>query len=139
MKKCTCINCGNPATCEHHVVPIVLGGLDIPSNKVPLCDKCHGIVHSVIFGSGSMSHSELVKRGIQRKKEAIAKGEIYQPRKRGGGGNCIGRPKTTFNDIPQTFITIYQSKEYKSISDLARRVSMSRTTVYKYITMIENN
>ena len=37
-----CFECGSPATQDHHVVPYCLGG----RNKIPLCDSCHGKVHS---------------------------------------------------------------------------------------------
>ena len=137
MKKCNCINCGKPATCEHHIVPLVLGGFDIPSNRAPLCDDCHGLIHSLSFNKGGISHSELIKRGIQRKKEAIAKGEQYKGRRTSKGSNYIGRPTLKKEDIPQTFITIYTSQNYGTISNLAKQVNMSRTTVYRYIAMLE--
>lgn len=128
-----CANCGKPATCEHHIVPIVLGGNDIPSNKVALCDECHGKIHGVQFNNGSISHSELVKMGIQRKREAIAKGEAYKPRShKNNNSMALGRPIVTAEKIPQKFIEIYTSKMYNSIADLARKCECSRTTVYKY-------
>ena len=37
-----CFECGKPAECEHHVVPKSLGGI----KTVPLCLKCHGIIHN---------------------------------------------------------------------------------------------
>ena len=137
MKKCNCINCGKPATCEHHVVPLVLGGFDIPSNKVPLCDECHGLIHGVNFCKGGISHSELVKRGIQRKKDAIAKGEKYLGRKQSKHSDIIGRPTLKKENIPQTFITVYTSQNYGTISNLAKQLNMSRTTVYRYIAILE--
>ena len=54
-------------------------------------------------------------------------------------GVAIGRPQTTANDIPTIFLRHYPS--YKShqlnISELARVCDMSRTTVYKYISLLE--
>ena len=138
MKNKMCINCGKPATCEHHIVPISLGGFDIPSNKVALCDECHGKIHGIQFGNGSISHSELIKQGIQRKREAIAKGEKYQPRShRNSDSTLIGRPRITAKDLPKIFIALYTTKTYNSISDLAKRCNCSRTTVYKYIELFE--
>lgn len=131
-----CINCGELATCEHHIVPLSLGGRDIPSNKASLCDKCHSLIHGVTFCKGGMSHGELVKAGQQRKREAIAKGEKYQGRRKRKGFDFIGRPKTTKLDIPEDFQEIYFAKDYKSISELARKLKMSRTTVYKYIELL---
>lgn len=40
-----CLNCGDRENVEwHHVVPLELGGNDIPSNTVPLCHICHKTV-----------------------------------------------------------------------------------------------
>jgi hypothetical protein len=131
-----CVNCGAPATCEHHIVPISLGGNDIPSNKAPLCDKCHGAIHAVTFEKESMSHSELIKLGIQRKKEAIAQGETYRARNGRINNQLSGRPPLTVSDIPYCFIECYNNHNYKNLSDLARKCNMSRTTVYKYIEVL---
>lgn len=132
-----CANCGKPATCEHHIVPIVLGGNDIPSNRVALCDECHGKIHGVQFNKGNISHSDLIKRGIQRKKEAIAKGEEYKPRsRRAHTSMLIGRPTLTVEKIPQKFMAIYTAQTYSSISDLAKQTECSRTTVYKYLHLL---
>lgn len=59
-----CINCGKPAKHMHHVVPKSLGGND-NGNRVPLCEKCHGIIHSINF----TNHSTLTKAGLQKAKE----------------------------------------------------------------------
>lgn len=131
-----CINCGKPATCEHHVVPISLGGFDIPSNKVCLCDECHGKIHGIQFGKGNMSHSELIKKGIQKKKEAIARGEEYKPRNHKHSEILIGRPPLTVEQIPQRFMIIYSAKSYTSIKDLAKKCECSRTTVYRYLQLL---
>lgn len=54
-------------------------------------------------------------------------------------GAKIGRPQTTINEIPPKFLRHYPA--YKSgqlnISDLARLCGLSRTTVYKYIDLLE--
>ena len=54
-------------------------------------------------------------------------------------GARIGRPQTTADDIPPVFYKHYPS--YKSgslnVSELARVCDLSRTTVYKYIEIIE--
>ena len=54
-------------------------------------------------------------------------------------GVKLGRPELTKDDIPQIFYRHYPS--YKSgqlnVSELARVCDMSRTTVYKYIEVIE--
>lgn len=54
-------------------------------------------------------------------------------------GRRIGRPQTTAEDIPASFLRHYPA--YKAgkmnLSELARICNISRTTVYKYISIIE--
>lgn len=54
-------------------------------------------------------------------------------------GARIGRPPLTKDDIPQVFYRHYPA--YKSrqlnVSELARVCDMSRTTIYKYIEVLE--
>ena len=54
-------------------------------------------------------------------------------------GKQIGRPKTTTENIPAKFWKYYS--RYKtgdfSVSEIARLMDFSRTTVYKYIDMVE--
>ena len=54
-------------------------------------------------------------------------------------GRRIGRPQTTADDIPAAFLRHYPS--YKAgkmnLSELARICDLSRTTVYKYIALLE--
>lgn len=55
-------------------------------------------------------------------------------------GSVIGRPKTSSDDIPSIFLKHYPSYKNKNInvSEFARLCDMSRTTIYKYIKLIEN-
>ena len=68
----------------------------------------------------------------QRVKSGMANAMAKGPR--------IGRPHTTKDDIPQTFYKHYPA--YKSgqlnTSEFARVCNMSRTTIYKYISLLEN-
>ena len=54
-------------------------------------------------------------------------------------GARIGRPQKTVEDVPSSFLRHYPA--YKSgslnVSELARVCDMSRTTVYKYINLLE--
>ena len=54
-------------------------------------------------------------------------------------GRAIGRPQTTKDSIPAIFLRHYPS--YKSghlnISELSRVCDLSRTTIYKYISLLE--
>ena len=56
-------------------------------------------------------------------------------------GRRIGRPHVTVDDIPSAFLRHYPS--YKAgkmnLSELARICNLSRTTVYKYRAIIEDN
>ena len=55
-------------------------------------------------------------------------------------GAKIGRPQTTKDDIPPSFYRHYAS--YKNgtlnISELSRVCNISRTTAYKYLSLLEN-
>ena len=54
-------------------------------------------------------------------------------------GRPIGRPHTTKDNIPAIFLRHYPA--YKSghlnISELSRVCDLSRTTIYKYISLLE--
>jgi DNA invertase Pin-like site-specific DNA recombinase len=70
---------------------------------------------------------------------------IIRERVRSGMANAkakgakIGRPQTTIDDIPSGFLRHYPA--YKAgrlnLSELARVCGLSRTTVYKYISLLE--
>ena len=55
-------------------------------------------------------------------------------------GAKIGRPQVTKEDIPQIFYRHYPAYKSKqlNISEFARVCNLSRTTVYKYISLLEN-
>ena len=40
-----CFECGAPAEHNHHVIPRSLGG----TKTIPLCERCHGLVHDKNF------------------------------------------------------------------------------------------
>ena len=54
-------------------------------------------------------------------------------------GAKIGRPLLTIEAIPTAFLRHYPSykKGQLNLSELARVCDLSRTTVYKYITLVE--
>lgn len=55
-------------------------------------------------------------------------------------GKKIGRPKTTEDSIPDKFwkyYKLYQDKQI-SIADFARVIECPRTTIYKYIKIVED-
>lgn len=55
-------------------------------------------------------------------------------------GAKIGRPQVTKDDIPQIFYRHYPAYKSKqlNISEFARVCNLSRTTVYKYISLLES-
>ena len=63
---------------------------------------------------------------------------LHMENARAKGAN-IGRPQVTKDDIPASFLRHYPSlKSGKlNVSELARVCDMSRTTVYKYVSLLE--
>lgn len=53
-----CLECKAPADHQHHVVPQSLGG----TVTVPLCERCHGLVHDC----GMTGHRRLTRAGMAR-------------------------------------------------------------------------
>lgn len=52
-----CFECGTTDNIhQHHVVPRTLGG----TKTIPLCEKCHGLIHGMNFSD----HSTLTKIGL---------------------------------------------------------------------------
>ena len=118
-----CINCGAPATCWHHVVPKVLGGQD-GTNKVPLCETCHGLIHGIEYTNGVISHSDLVKAGQAKARAA---------------GKQIGRVQGEKVPSKKSFIAKNYIKEYSkdfngTLNDIEvmKMTNVSRKTYYKY-------
>lgn len=56
-------------------------------------------------------------------------------------GKQIGRPQVTVEDLPSAFLRHYPAyqKGVLNVSELARVCGISRTTVYKYIRLLEPN
>lgn len=54
-------------------------------------------------------------------------------------GKRIGRPQITAQDLPATFLRHYPAyqKGQLNVSELARVCGVSRTTVYKYIGLLD--
>ena len=70
---------------------------------------------------------------------------IIRERVRSGMANAkakgakIGRPQATVDNIPAVFLRHYPAFKNKqlNVSELARVCDLSRTTVYKYIDLLE--
>ena len=54
-------------------------------------------------------------------------------------GSVIGRPQTTIDDIPTLFLKHYPAYKNKqlNLSEFARVCGLSRTTAYKYLSLLE--
>ena len=71
--------------------------------------------------------------------------QIIRTRVRSGMANAaakgakIGRPQTTVDNIPPAFLRHYPAykKKQLNLSEFARVCSLSRTTIYKYISLLE--
>ena len=71
---------------------------------------------------------------------------IIRERVRSGMANAkakgakIGRPQATADDIPAVFLRHYPAFKNKqlNVSELARVCDLSRTTVYKYLCLLES-
>ena len=118
-----CCNCGSISGVElHHIVPLALGGNDIETNKVPLCTKCHELVHHHLWESEN-SRSELIKIGIAKRKAA---------------GLSQGRTKGKFDKF--TPEVRYWCEKYLNKECLQKEVmaqtGLSRNTIKKYCDFI---
>lgn len=76
-----------------------------------------------------LEHDMIVQRVKSGMNNARAKGKI------------IGRPKTTADNIPAIFYKYYPMYSNKkiNISEFARLCGMTRTTIYKYRNIVEND
>lgn len=118
-----CINCGEPGTHKHHVVPRSLGGNDT-TNCVWLCDNCHGLIHSVSYSDGTISHSELTKIGIETarrngKQIGLAKGTKLKVKKEAPAKEAIRRYSRDFDGTLDDAATM-------------KLAGVSHATYYKY-------
>lgn len=103
-----CFECAGPAVMDHHVIPRSLGGV----RTVPLCEICHGKIHSIDF----TDHSQLIKQGLEK------------ARKRGA---TLGRPRTyTDAQLEQAVVMVDTGV---SIRATAKHFGVSATTLRTYI------
>ena len=125
-----CANCLFDAKDDiifHHIVPVIIGGTDNISNIAPLCEECHKKLHGITSQtSQALSHSDLIKKGIEKARQS---------------GITVGRKKTTVEDIPNNFLQYYTliKSQQKTVSAVAKELHKSRTTIYKYIHILDEN
>ena len=115
-----CFECGAEGDIHnHHVVPKILGG----TRTIPLCEKCHGLVH----GRHMVGQSRLVVAGLERARQR---------------GVRLGR-RPGFKDTPEQFlekhIEIVRCVTNKvSVRRTADRLNVSTATVQKVKRVLRN-
>jgi hypothetical protein len=122
MSQNSCFNCGYIGKLEnHHVVPRVMGG----TATIPLCVKCHGLVH----GRDFVKSRNLQLIGIQKAKLA--------------GKYKGGRPKKSVESFDDWIkkkavkeICVYRTTTNYSYRDIASAVGCSINTVTKAYRLI---
>ena len=104
MNENKCFECNSKNNIEHHhVIPKSLGG----KKTIPLCIKCHGIVHNRNF----IEHRRLQKIGIEKAKKK---------------GVYVGRGKGT-KESAEVFLN--KAKSRKIIKYLSQGESIRRTAL----------
>lgn len=115
-----CMNCGSTKDLQyHHIVPVIYGGNDVPTNIMVLCGNCHSKVH---YGKGStVDHGEAVKIGQERAR--LERGAIpgRKPTDYETAIRTIAQHSTQFNDIydseyePKTEVEIMEMLGVKNV------------------------
>ena len=112
-----CINCGG-SPCElHHVVPLSLGGNDIETNKVPLCSKCHTLIHGTNPVRRGTHWRELQKAGIERARAA---------------GKYVGRKPREYDvELFKQMLQEWRAGERTAVS-IQRHFNITAQTFYRW-------
>jgi hypothetical protein len=120
-----CCNCNSSDSIQyHHIIPLAIGGNDILTNIVPLCEKCHLLIHNKNKTNKLVSHSELTKRGLEKARKE---------------GKQIGLKKgtklTTDKSIAAKEIILKYNIDFGGELDNQQTIKLagiSRNTFYKY-------
>ena len=112
---------------EKHLQLVIVGSITLDCRN----GRCDPMSEAFLQMAGVFAQLELaMTRARVRSGMANAKAK----------GVVIGRPQLTKDDIPSVFLRHYPSLKsgVLNISELARVCDMSRTTVYKYVSLLEN-
>lgn len=107
-----CFECNRKANHAHHIIPKSLGG----ERTIPLCEKCHGKIHSLDF----KNHGTLTKIGIERARE---------------NGVICGRPAQQL-DVESI---LFLFKEGVPISAISKSFNTSSRTIGRRINATKKN
>jgi transposase len=119
-----CCNCGTTDNVEyHHVIPLNLGGKDVRTNMVCLCQKCHDLIHGMQREGG---HKESIKRGIEKARSM--------------GKKLGGRTADIVNE-PQRFEQLFMQHLYEGLTvvEMQKILKVGTTTIYKYMRKLRND
>jgi hypothetical protein len=123
-----CFECNEPKDDMHHIIPKSKGG----KKTIPLCAKCHGIVHDRDF----VKHRKLMLEGIERAK----KEGKYKGREKG----TVNSMETVLNKHKKTVDAIKLNpklslrKIVKLVSDNEYKVSANTVKKIKYLININD-
>lgn len=124
-----CYNCESTTDALelHHIIPLSLGGTNNPTNMVPLCERCHGLIHGMPWKLG---HAEATKRGIEK-----ARREGKQI------GGVEGKKLTTKKSIKSKELIRKYSKDFDGSltdKDTMKLIGIARNSYYKYKKELKN-
>lgn len=84
----------------HHIVPQAIGGKDIITNIVPLCTKCHCMLHGITNDKGILRHGTLAKKSA----------ELH--------GKKVGRPPMSQDLIDKAIELVNQGYSYRTVTKM---------------------
>ena len=117
-----CSTCGRDVERveEHHVLPVILGGIEAASNKIKICGTCHGVLH------GSSTPWPGIARAQLRE---VARSRGYPPGAPPGNTNRTGKKK----QMPESLVVKFKElSPGKSLRTLASIFGVSLGTAQKW-------
>lgn len=108
-----CATCGRDVIeyHQHHILPRAIGGTDLITNIVYICEVCHGKIHELYM----VHHNKLVRNGLHTAK---------------CNGKKLGPPTKVTADIIEY---IRQARDSgMSFKSIASELSLSVGTIHKY-------
>ena len=110
-----CQYCGKPTQHVHHLIPLAKGGDNRINNLIPLCRKCHGLIHNKNYND---QWKKAWQEGIEKAK---AEGKFK-------GGQIKRLPKKQYLDLKEQYLTRKINKV-----QFAKLLKISRPTLDKVL------